>query len=329
MKNLEKGARTSSRSLPQVSRVFVRFLQRKFLHRRNVTKVQRHLHSEKQCDQGAKASSLRKAARPPKIVCMQAATDLIEPIERATLAAVSPQALHELPGWLLPLDTGTVGRAKSAVPLRHTADNAQADLVHRMEQHYRARGMQASFRLPDVPSFDAMRLALRDKGYRPEQPTLVQIAKVAAMRAVTAQLAAQVDSAPDAGWASVFLGEGFDPVDGASRVETLSKASGTVFVSVREAGHTIAAAAGAFSHGWASVHGMRTAQAHRGRGLAARVLAGIADTALRKGLDDVFLQVQEDNTSALVLYRRAGFQTAWKYVYWRVPPTKGCAADGC
>ena len=39
MKNLEKGAVTTSRLLPSKSRVFVRFLQRKFLRRRKVTKV--------------------------------------------------------------------------------------------------------------------------------------------------------------------------------------------------------------------------------------------------------------------------------------------------
>ena len=61
MKNLEKGAGANSRSLLKRSRVFVGFLQRKFLHRRNVTKVERHLHNEKQRDQGGKASSQQKA----------------------------------------------------------------------------------------------------------------------------------------------------------------------------------------------------------------------------------------------------------------------------
>ena len=43
----------------------------------------------------------------------------IEAIERATLDAVSPERVESLPGWLLPMDSGTVGRARSAVPLSH------------------------------------------------------------------------------------------------------------------------------------------------------------------------------------------------------------------
>jgi len=31
----------------------------------------------------------------------------------------------------------------------------------------------------------------------------------------------------------------------------------------------------------------------------------------------VFLQVEAGNTAAQALYRRAGFETAWSYMYWR------------
>jgi hypothetical protein len=60
MKNLEKGAGITSGFLLHQSRVFAGFLQRKFLHRRKVTKVERHLPNEKQPDQGKEASSQRK-----------------------------------------------------------------------------------------------------------------------------------------------------------------------------------------------------------------------------------------------------------------------------
>jgi N-acetylglutamate synthase len=115
----------------------------------------------------------------------------------------------------------------------------------------------------------------------------------------------------------VFVGEGFDPVDGASRVATLSRAPGALFASIREGGETVAAGMGGFSHGWASVHGMRTALHCRGRGLAGRVLATLADAAQQRGIDRVFLQVEAANASALALYRRAGFATAWTYSYWK------------
>ncbi|MDF2467539.1 MAG: family N-acetyltransferase, partial [Ramlibacter sp.] len=124
---------------------------------------------------------------------------------------------------------------------------------------------------------------------------------------------------PDPDWASVFVGEGFDPVDGASRVATLSRAPGALFASIREGDETVAAGMGGFSHGWASVHGMRTAQHCRGHGLAGRVLATLAQAAQSRGIDRVFLQVEASNASALALYRRAGFETAWTYSYWKKP----------
>lgn len=193
----------------------------------------------------------------------------IESIERATLAAVSPQAIEEWPaeGWLLPFDSGKVSRAKTAVPLRDEAPDMA--LIDDIAARYVAHGLPPALRLLD------------------------------------------------AAWASVFLGDGFDPADGASRVQALSRAPGTWFGSVRAQGRTVAAGALDFGHGWASVHGMGTEQAARGRGFAGRVLAGLAQAALEQGATRVFLQVEAGNARAISLYRRAGFHPAWAYAYWQ------------
>ena len=242
-------------------------------------------------------------------------SSLVETIERATIAAVSPEALEELDGWLLPFDRGTVSRAQSAVPLRHTATDEA--VVGRIAARYEARGMSAVFRVATEPCFDLLRRELKRCGYRAERPVLVQVGSTKAVREVSSQTPAATADSPDAAWAALFLGEGFDPVDGASRVKTLSRASGSLYASVRENGKTVAAGAAAFSHGWSSVHGMRTDQALRGRGLAGRVLAGLADAAMYRGFERTFLQVEAGNAPAQALYRRAGFETAWCYEYWR------------
>jgi ribosomal protein S18 acetylase RimI-like enzyme len=241
----------------------------------------------------------------------------IEAIERATVAAVSPQAQEEIAGWLLPFDAGTVGRARSAVPLAHSAPHAA--VIEEVESRYAARHLPVMWRVPNLVAFDAFAQLLRNRGYQAGKPTHVQTAAVARVMTLSPGPFAQTATRPDAGWASVFVGEGFDPVDGASRVTTLSRAPGALFASIRDGDETVAAGMGGFSHGWASVHGMRTAQHCRGRGLAGRVLATLARAAQSRGIERIFLQVEAHNASALALYQRAGFTTAWTYSYWKKP----------
>jgi GNAT superfamily N-acetyltransferase len=242
----------------------------------------------------------------------------IEAIERATLAAVAPEEVQEIDGWLVGLDPGSIRRAASAVPLRHDlpADPKTLDLI---EAAFGARGLAPAFRLADSPRLEAVRRELLRRGYGFEQPTLVKIAPVAAILGVTEAAPAEIAERPDEAWAAVFLGEGFDPVDGACRVKALSRSPGARFGMVRDAGRTIAVGCGSYGPDWVSFHGMRTDLARRGEGLAGRVLAGLAREALARGIGRAFLQVEEKNVSARSLYRRAGFEPAWRYFYWSRP----------
>lgn len=240
----------------------------------------------------------------------------IETIERATVATVSPEITEELDGWLLPFDGGTIGRAKSAVPLAH--HETGVDLIGKIEARYRSRGFPPMFRVADEPCFHSLQQALRGAGYRADRHSVVQIALSSDVRSLVAEPRAHVAVSPDEAWGKVFLGEGFDPVDGASRVKALSRTPDAVYASIRDDDGTGALASGAasFAHGWASIHAMRTALAHRREGLAGRILSALAQVALDRGFERIFLQVEENNSSAQSLYRRAGFETAWRYEYW-------------
>jgi N-acetylglutamate synthase len=244
----------------------------------------------------------------------------IEAIERATLDAVPPQAMDNMGGWLLGLDAGTVGRAHSAVPLRHDGEVADAGAVALIDARYAAQGLRAVFRVPALPSFGGVQAELAGRGYVQTKPTCTFIGTTAGMRSLQAgrreEGQAELLAAPDDAWRALFLGEGFDPVDGASRVQILGRARHAAFARVRLANETVAAGMGSYSQGWASIHGMRTLAPHRGKGLASSILMALAAEAQARGLARVFLQVEKSNTGAQALYARAGFVHAWDYAYW-------------
>ncbi|MCG9916935.1 MAG: GNAT family N-acetyltransferase [Phenylobacterium sp.] len=240
----------------------------------------------------------------------------IEAIERATIAAVAHDA-HEVIGpWILGLRPGSIGRAHSAAPLTHTLVRDEG-LITRIEAAYRARSMRSVFRLPEVEGLAGVAEALAARGYTPTQPTLVMGADLSDVTKVADPSPVILLERPDAAWASVFLGEGFDPEDGAQRVAVLSNSPGAVFAAVRDVDGTHAVGVLSLTDGWASLHGMRTVQGRRGQGLAGQVAARLAQAAMARGATQVFLQVEAGNGPALALYRRAGFSSLWRYQYWR------------
>jgi len=241
----------------------------------------------------------------------------VEAIERATLAAVTPPRVLEIDGWLVALGAGAISRARSAVPLRH---DIGPEALETICAAYADASLPPAFRLADLEALDPVRRELTRMGFSPGPQTLVQTAPAAAVAAFRTCADVTVTEAPDEAWASVFVGEGFDPADGADRVAALSRAPDTRFVSRRHDGVAVAVGACSAGHGWAGVHGMRTASLARGRGYAGEVLAALPSAALERGVERVFLQVEAGNAPAVSLYAKAGFTTAWRYSYWAPKP---------
>jgi ribosomal protein S18 acetylase RimI-like enzyme len=240
----------------------------------------------------------------------------VEAIERATLDAVPPERLARWGDWLLPFDGGTVGRSHSAVPLRHATP--PPDTLVELERCYREQGLATVLRLPELPAFEALQAQLRAVGYQRSKPTLVQVGQLdglAAPRGVAGEIGIADKPGPD--WDDVFLGEGFDPVDGASRLAILRRGRHSLFAGVHVAGRTVAVGAACLRHGLCGIHAMRTLPAWRGRGCATAVLAALAQAARERGVRQCFLQVEAGNAAARSLYAARGFRTAWGLAYWK------------
>jgi len=239
----------------------------------------------------------------------------IESIERATLAGLGCDSVQVLDGWLLPRVKAPMGRAKSAVPIRHDLLLDPAGL-ETITSAYAVDGLKVMFRVPDAAGMMSVRHLLAGMGFGPVlRPTHVMIADLTDVAQISDSTAI-FTSEPDPDWSAVFTSPGFDPDDGAARVQALARARNTCFGRVNIDGMAVAVGVGNYNWGWVSLHGMRTALAFRGQGHAATLLAGLARIGLEQGLSRAVLQVEEGNWSAFNLYRRAGFRTAWRYDYW-------------
>jgi ribosomal protein S18 acetylase RimI-like enzyme len=87
------------------------------------------------------------------------------------------------------------------------------------------------------------------------------------------------------------------------------------FVLLRSGGKPSAAGLGVYERGWLGVYCMVTQPEARRRGYACQVLWSLTEWGQSLGASNAYLQVMEDNPSALSLYRKLGFTKLYNYYY--------------
>jgi GNAT superfamily N-acetyltransferase len=119
---------------------------------------------------------------------------------------------------------------------------------------------------------------------------------------------------PDEAWLGLEFGE---PTPRRSVQESICRriTAKQLYASIQREGQTVSCARGALADGMGWVYGMMTAPLWRRRGLAARLLHRLAHWCDSQGAGRMYLQVMADNTTALRLYRRAGFEIIYRYQY--------------
>lgn len=241
----------------------------------------------------------------------------IEAIERATLDAVAPAKVLIHGDWLVPIDQTTIGRATSAVPLRHK--QLPVSDIEAVEKLFKENNKVARFRVADVASLASIGQHLDGQGYQPYQPTLTQTINLQDLTGISQiipgyKVLTSNEATPS--WRSIYLSEDFDPVDGANRVRALSRSRFITYVWVMSDHGPLAAGTLSMSHQWLGFHGIRTLRVARGRGLAGLMMSKMAEIGISEGCSRAYLQVDEGNQSAVSLYRKLGFRTSWRYHYW-------------
>ena len=232
-----------------------------------------------------------------------------------------------LGGWLLRAAEGFTGRANSALPLADPGLPLD-DALEAVARWYRARGLRPMVAIPlplDAGSTGCdldHQLSERAWLTRPG-PAFVMVADLAGMPApqgLTNGLEFRVDEEPDDAWLAMYHYRGQDRQPPVMR-KVLTSASCQLFASIRSGDGRDVLAIGRLSvaGGWAGITAVEVDAGRRRAGLGAALTRAVCAQAGARGIRQVFLQVETDNTAAIQLYERCGFRYSHRYHY-RVAP---------
>lgn len=240
-------------------------------------------------------------------------------LERLILDAWPARERAVLHGWTLLADGGVTGRVNTAAPLAFDGGDLDAAIDAAALWHA-ARGVQPCFKIADgacAPPQLAETLAAR--GWRAHTETLVMTAPIeVALRALgdarDVALSPDYTSAIDA----VVRETSASEAEYAERSGIARRApQPRRFASLAQSGDTAAVGLSVVTGAYAAVFLMRTAPAHRRKGLARAILAALLAWARSEGATHAYLQVEAANAPAVALYRASAFDLAYSYRYWR------------
>jgi len=235
---------------------------------------------------------------------------------RAAQTWLGPRS-ERMGDWLLRAAGGFTGRANSALAAGDPG-RPLPDAIDAVVAWYASLGQRAMIAVPSAmtgPAGELDRL-LDQRGWtHRDGAAVVMTAGPAAIAGLARPDGPPVDVAgePEEAWLGMYhyRGQALPPV--ARRL--LLSAPWQAFASVRAGGATIAIGRVAADGGWAGLTAIETDPAHRRRGLATAVSAALAAAALSRGATGLYLQVEDENTTAHRLYAGMGFADHHRYHY--------------
>ncbi len=240
-------------------------------------------------------------------------------IEELAANAWPPEIEQHLGGWRLRYTGGTSRRVNSVWPNAAPGVGTLQEGVELAEGFYRRWSALPCFQLcpavlpPELPQ------ALEKRGYRFYANTQVQVQSISSLLAATSPptgLVSASNRVTDEWFRLYTSASGYSLESLPVRRGILSRIGPQAyFVSMQVEGQPAATGLGVVERGWLGAFCVVTAPPFRRIGLAGSVMHALADWGKVQGAENVYLQVMENNTPALNLYRKLAFTPLYQYYY--------------
>jgi N-acetylglutamate synthase len=241
-------------------------------------------------------------------------------VEEIGLNALQTQRQLFYDGWLLRISPGKAKRARS-VNAHFGSTLPLARKIAYCERLFAERGLPTLFRITPFVKPANLDAELAARGYEAFEPTLVQVMRlehppdappVPGIDCVTPSAAAFADAAGAI--------QGATAEQRAAYLERMiqSPLQTRAVLAVMD-GRPVGTGVVMLEEGIAGIFTMGTVPELRGRGIAASILGRMLRWAWEHGASHAYLQVSADNSAAISVYRRFGFEDAYSYHYRGLP----------
>ena len=219
-------------------------------------------------------------------------------------------------GWIVFLSPGRAKRARS-VNAFYGSTLPLVEKIGRCETLYARHGLPALFRITPFVHPGSLDATLAARGYVEFEPTLVMTASLDAPpqrpHLVDLEMTAPL---PETFVEVVGSMRGSPPSQRAAHLERIAQSPHDIrpVVAYRE-GRPVASGVLSVEGDVAGLFDIVTEPALRGQGIGSEVVGTLLARAWERGARTAFLQVGEQNASAISIYRRFGFATRYRYHY--------------
>lgn len=221
-------------------------------------------------------------------------------------------------GWLLRMANGYTRRANSVHPL-YGSTLPLDQKIATCEQLYAAHGLRTIFKLTEVSQPGDLEAALAARGYERDNGALIMTAPLDSTPRISDR--ATIARAITDNWINHY---GRLNVERPEHRDILARLFGamptpTAYIMLALHEQVVGVAIAAFERGVVGIFGLAVDPDFHRRGLGSELVETCLAWGVGEGAHSAYLQVVDDNTPAIALYRRFHFSECYRYWYRQQP----------